>query len=850
MCTPTTRSVWRRSSAFDRRMSRPYRADTAGPRTQVRTRIPISRGFLERASLALKIAGSSLRASPWNTVAVVLVLACALGAYRAVGTAWSAITQPNLPYRDAADLVHVEVQGHTALSPGYEHLFYREVDVLTNEAQSFAWVGQWFPARLTLGSRGARIIRATSVDLGLFDALHAAPAEGRLFRIEDHAGIGRARGFPDLEVAGPVVVLAHGLATSIMGDVSAAVGSEIVLDGHRAQIVGVMPEGFFFPDRETEAWLPAPGHRWLEDSKSRRNAPTLGRLRAGVTPQIAGAEATALLQGALMRPEDQRVVVVPVATALTRSVRPTVAILRTGTLLLVVAAGASVAGLRLARARAEAYQAAIRHSVGASLVDESAVTLARVAVLAGSVGSIGWLVSFGIQPVMQPFAGEFVLDGGTHGRRALETLALTLLAVAIAELPSALESARSLPGRRGPHPERARGLFLLAGGAATSVVILIATATIGKSSWSLLEGSEGYSSQGLAQLTVDFRGRDVILDHAERGRVLEGLVRSIEALPTVAGAAWADKMPDAPSARFVSVIPRTEGPPLDAPSAVDASYRLRTRSVSPGFLELLGMPILNGRGLLGSDDPPAPRVALADHDAIRAAGSGNVLGELLDLGTSQPRIVGVVPAIATFPAGRVIPTIYQPFAVPPLLTPDPSAVVAVRFRESPGTDDLARLATIAGSADPSLRTLRIESVRDRRFRILGAPAYAGLVLGVFGICGILMAVAGTVGQVSDYAARASRPLAIRTALGAPPDLIVWTTVRGALAAAVVAVLAGCFAGWLLVQFIASRVVWVQSSDPLLYLGPAALLILILLVAGVACGVRGSRFAPWPRLRSD
>lgn len=813
-------------------------------------RTTISRGSLARASLALKIAGTSLRASLWNTVAVVVVLACALGAHQAVGVTWSAVTQPDLPYREVTGLVYLEVQRRTALSPGYEHLFRGEVEVLSNQAQSFAWVGHWSAARVTLGSHGARIIRAASVDLGLLDALGVIPEAGRLFRSEDHANGGATPGLREMDVAGPVVLLKHDLAAATVGDARAAVGSEIVLDGSRVHVIGVMPKGFFFPDRETEAWLPAPERRGIGNSRSRRNAPTVARLRAGVTPAAASAEATTLLHAALLRPEDQRVVAVPVATASTRPVRPTVAILRAGTLLLVMAAGASVAGLRLSRAGPEARSAAIRRSLGASPADELAVLVARIVVLAGSVGAIGWLVSSGVLPVMQPFVGEFPFDGRMNGTRVLETAVLTLLAAVLTELPSAAESLRNRPAGGRGRPERTRGLLLLAGGATMSVVVLIATAALGKSAWSLLEGGEGYPSAGLAQLTVDFNGRDFVLGHAERGQMLEDLVRMIGALPDVEGAAWADRMPDAPSARFVSVIPRTGEEPFEATSGAGASRRLRMRSVSPGFLELLGIPILSGRGLLVSDSPPAPPVALVDHRAALVAGSGSEVGEFLNLGNRHARMVGIVPGIGTFPAGRVVPTIYQPFAVPPLLVPDRSAVIAVRFRESPDSGDLVKLAGLAGRADPSLRTLRVESVRDRRLRSLGAPAFAGLVLGVFAICGILMAVAGTVGQISDHAARVSRPLAIRTALGAPPDLIVWATVRGAVMAAGAAVLAGCCAGWLLVRFIASRVVWVQSADPLLYVGPAALLALFLLVAGLATGILAFRTPPWPRLRSD
>ena len=800
--------------------------------------------MLTRGLLAVTIAARSVRAGSWSTVATVVVLAGAVGAHRSVATAWSAIVHPDLPYRDAEQLVQLEVRGGNASAPGIVHLFRREVETLTHEGQSFVRAGHSIPARVAVGSR---MVVAASLEPGLFDSLGVAPAVGRLFRPEDHAAGAPAAGAGARDAATPVIVLAYDLAASIAGDARAAVGTDVELDGREVRIVGVMPEGFFFPYLQTEAWLPEPENRSPRTSGStRRAAPTFARLRPGVAPAVAAAEATALLHAADWRPEDQRVVATPVVEALTRPVRPTLDVLRAGAILLLLAAGASVAALRLSRAEAERQGAAIRRSLGASPADEWTVAAARIVLLAGVVGAASWFVSRGLLPLLEPFARGLPLAGRSD---AGSSLATPLLAAALAELPAALGGHRD-PGRdSGSRRRGTRGLLLYAGGAATAIVMLIATAYLALSARSLLDGTEAYPSAGLAELTVDFEGREFVQDQAERTRILEDVARRIEARPDVVGAAWADQMPDDPSARFVTVTPHDGG--RAAPFAGDESLRLRTRSVGPGFLALLEIPVLAGRALLPSDDPPAPPVVLADRPAsLAASGSESALGDLVELGASRPRVVGIVPPIATFPSGRAHPTIYQPYAVPPLLTTDRSAVIAVRFRETPDADALAALSGIVSRADPSLRTLRVESVRDRRLRILGAPALAAAVLAVFALCGILMAIAGAVGQVSDHAARASRDLAIRKALGASTDEIVWESIRRAVTAAAVAMLAGGLAGWLLVRFIASRVPWVQATNPFLVIGPAAFVALCLLLAGLITGVRASRAAPWPRLRTE
>lgn len=329
------------------------------------------------------------------------MLAGALGAHRAVGVAWSSVTEPRFPYENPAGLVHLELVTDRELHPGAEHLFRDEVDVLVEQGRAFAWVGRWLPARLTMGSR---VVRGAEVDAGLLETLGVPPRWGRPFREDDHLVGMASDGFGDLDIGAPVVLLGHDLAVATAGDPGAAVGTEVVLDGVAVRVVGVMPPEFFFPDAVTEVWLPAARRPPPPGSISRSNAFTFARVREGLTPSVAVAEATTLLRAAPLRTEDERVVAVPLGDELARPVRPTVAILRAGTLLLVLAAGVSVAGLRLARAEDEARQSAVARSLGAAPADELAAPAARIAIVASSVAALGWLASFAVRPVVETFA--------------------------------------------------------------------------------------------------------------------------------------------------------------------------------------------------------------------------------------------------------------------------------------------------------------------------------------------------------------------------------------------------------------------------------------------------------------
>ena len=133
--------------------------------------------------------------------------------------------------------------------------------------------------------------------------------------------------------------------------------------------------------------------------------------------------------------------------------------------------------------------------------------------------------------------------------------------------------------------------------------------------------------------------------------------------------------------------------------------------------------------------------------------------------------------------------------------------------------------------------LRTEAVRDRRIRALGSPVFGAFALVVFAAAGLLLAAVGAAGQVLETVARSERAVAIRRALGAPNRRVVGEVARKTAAVAVAGVGIGGFAGWVVVRFVGSRVLWVETGLPLLYAAPVAL---VLAVVGAACFLAAKR----------
>lgn len=805
-----------------------------------------------RTRLAFVTAWRSLTSAPANSAAAVLALACAVGAFHVVGAVWESAVDRALPYDDPEELVVLRVAGGEQMFNRF--LSDREAALLRERAASFAWVGHLWSASMMLGDPPTRSVTVGALEPGFLDMLGVTPALGRPFQPENHEGEARAGGPSPftLDRGQAVVLVSHDFWRSALGGIAEVAGAEIILNREPLRVIGVLPEGFFTPNLATEIWVPARRRQvGTGPGGSSRTAEAYGRLRVGVPAAAAAAEATALLTDGGFRRDEERIEAVPLVQSLTASVRPTLEILRAGALLLVLAAAISVSGLRLARSVVGRRAAAVRRALGSSSRDEFLAALFRVTLLATAVTAGSAVLAAWVVPLLRqyganlPFAADWTTGWGVAGQAFLIAL-LGCMAAEAAPLVDTLRVRQHAAGMgRFSGANRMRTVSpTLALGVATATVILTSTAVLGGSAWRLFAGRGGYSDAGLAQVTLDFGGAaaGATLPHSEKVVLLDRLVERVKAVPEVESAAYADALPDEMGGRimFTSAGP---GGPRDPDSG------RTTRSVSPGLLGVLGIPILSGRGITMDDTPGSELVAVVDRSYARAAGLSDPVGQVLQMSPSEQRVVGVVPDLRVFPDRSTFPTAYTPYAIPPFFLGNPKVELVARFRDGPTPAQVTALGRLPPQVDASMRVTAAASVRERRIRLLGAPLLAGVALGIFAIAGLVLAVVGGIGHIADFVVREAHGTAVRTALGADPDLLVWGAFRATAFAAVVGVATGAVFGWILSRAVAARVPWIESGDPLFYLGPAALLLSLMLAASAIAGLRTLRGDPWATLRS-
>lgn len=221
----------------------------------------------------------------WQHTSVVMITAFFSSALALLGFALHYSVHVRNPDYDPAGALHYvsQTSGENTLSEQRNSIL--EFELLRKEQQSFAgfecaalWRGIFVRS-----DEGVERVLGSNVSAGIFPLLGARPLLGRLFTPEDDR-IGAPR----------VVILSYELWRNRFAADPQIVGKSIHADSNIATIVGVMPEGFRFPDGQ-QLWLPL-SYSPAVDLLRAPLFQLVGRLKPGVSASTAAAELTRILQ--------------------------------------------------------------------------------------------------------------------------------------------------------------------------------------------------------------------------------------------------------------------------------------------------------------------------------------------------------------------------------------------------------------------------------------------------------------------------------------------------------------------------------------------------------------------------
>jgi len=805
--------------------------------------------------LDLRYAVRTLLRRPGFTAVAVATLALGIGANTAIFSAVHRFLLSPPPFADPQGLMVVY---ETSSGGGKGPVAVPNYLDLQREARSFAGLEVFSPNFFNLAGGGERPERVEGVRVtpGFFPLLGVEMKLGR--GLPESAGFG-----PSGTSAERVAVLGHGLWQRRFGADPDVLGSTLRVNEEPFTIVGVLGEDFRMPwSRQPDVWLPLAV--WSDEflvRGSHNNTLMLGRLAPGVTPAAADAEVKTVY--AELEREypgtntDHTAGVEPLAEQLVEDVRPALLVLWAAVGFVLLIACANLANLTLARAAGRRREMAVRRALGADrlrLVRQLLTESALLGLLGSAVGLL--LGAWGIEALRAAAAGTPEAEAlGLHPPVLVFSVALGLLTGLAVGLVPALSASRTAAGglaaslaeggRGGERSGRRLRRLLVAAEIAMALVLLIGAGLMIASFRQLAGIDTGFTVEHRLVASV-LLPEGTYADDARRRDLYDRLLERLAGRPEVASAAFASPLPltNATSSASVDVEGRDNGP------GKSPSFRYST--VSPGYFETMGIPLLAGRPLRAGDGPQAPKVMLIDElTAERLWPGESEHGEAAVGRRLRPNgyddwytIVGVVASVIHHGIDRPRePHVYYSLEQ---RTPDRGhlVVATVGAPESAAAALREELAAL----DPDLPLGEVESLAERRSDALESYWYPMLLLGAFAFLALALAALGIYGVMAYAVAQRTREIGLRMALGAARRQVLSLVLGDAARVTATGLVVGLAGGVALSRLMAGLLYGVAPGDPVTLAAVTALLAAVALAACWLPARRAARVEPTVALR--
>jgi predicted permease len=355
---------------------------------------------------------------------------------------------------------------------------------------------------------------------------------------------------------------------------------------------------------------------------------------------------------------------------------------------------------------------------------------------------------------------------------------------------------------------------------ALSIVLLVGAGLLVRSFDKL--SSIGFRSSNL--LVVGMRLRASPYTDSTHTRALYAeLVRRLRQLPGVDAAA-ATTVPPFSTGSSTSSFD-VEGRPQTRDSQAPVAHR---RVTSPEFFATAGVPIIAGRAYSNDDRGDRPPVIVVSRAlAQREWPDESAIGKRIKVNGAWRTIVGVAGDIETErPSTDPPETFYAPLEQ---LTLRAAPALVVRTR-SDVADAAAEIRRVVQGVEAGVTVGRVDRMDDLVAASLADDRLRTELIALFGAIAALLAAVGTYGVAATSAARRTREMAIRVAVGASSGSIARLIVGSAAKGVVLGAAAGLVLSQLGVRILSPYIYGVRITDPIVYTGVGVLLAITTLAA--------------------
>ncbi len=797
----------------------------------------------------------TLGKAPGFTAIAVLTLALGIGANTAIFSAVEAVLLRTLPYADADRLAIIWEDASFAGFPRNTPAPANFVDWKTQN--------RTFDAMAAIANRSLNITgdgdpeRAPSqaVTHNFFSLLGVRPVLGRDFRPEE-----------DVPGAHRVAILSHSLWQTRYGADPDILGREILLNGEKYSVIGVLPARFQFLDKDTRLWIPAAFTKEELAQRGSHYLRVVGRLRREVTMEQADADIAAITQRIARDFPDETGAgrlgsrVVPIRAEITAETRQPLLMLLVAVGFVLLIACANLANLQLSRTAARGREIAVRTALGAGrarIVRQLLTECLVLALVGGLAGALlaSWGFDF-LRQLMPPgltdtSAIEF------NGRIFLFTVGVSILAAVLFGLAPALQASRNSlndalkqGGRSGigGGGSRLRSV-LVAAEVALAMILLVGAGLMVQTVLQMRNQYANLRAETLLSLRTELPGSRYS-EHTRRTTFYDAVLQRVRALPGVVSAAYTTSTPLVWKGGTSGFYP--ENQPINRALSYDANFR----QVSPDYFRTVGIAVRRGRAFDEHDGPGSLPVAVVNEAMARNYWPGtDPIGRRFKPGDPEEEIpwftiVGVVADVRQmgmdvpvkdemyFPHRQVSSHVwFRPRDLVVRASGDPTAL-------------LAGIRSAVREADPSqpvsyIRTMQEVLDEESAPRRIGTSFLSG-----FSLLALLLAVIGTYGVLAYFVGQHRQEIGVRIALGATPHNVLQLVLGKGMLLVAVGIAVGLLGALGLSQLLAKLLFGVSPMDPLTYFALPPVLAGVALLACWIPARRATKIDPMVALRYE
>ena len=812
------------------------------------------------------------------TVVVVasLSLGLGVGATTTIYSLLSGVAHHDLRFSNEDRLVVLWNTNVEQLS-GQRPPTYDVVQELLRSRRSFEAFGlhQPYGVPVTLSGTGETLrVSQTPVEVNGLSVVGVPPLLGH--RLDDFQDVVK-------EKEARAIVISYDMWQRHFNGAADVIGRTIRVDAEPRIVIGVMPQDFALtPGLDNIAFWAAtdlrkiPYARWMM---------AVGRLKAGVSPEAAEAEAAAvsrqLAESRGEKPGKLGARVLPIREALFGDVERVLTFL-VGTVSFVLLIGcANVANLLLATGAARQKELALRAATGAGrarLMQQLLTENLLLALAGGVCGVMLAVIGTRLYPLLVPEEFPALLRQVSINSRVLNfALGISVLSSLVFGVVPALRASRvdlnealKEGGRTGGLVRRRGRNALLVAEVSLSMVLLVGAGLMLRGLIAEQRKLPGFNPERLLTADILLGGPKYFAKTPhDTNRVTpmaetfyDRLLERVRAMPGVTRAGIMSHLPMDVWMHYFTFV----GGPEPA-SRLMADFA----EVDAQAFETLGLRLLAGRGIDERDVGASLWVAVVNKTfADRYLGKKDALGEAIRVSIGW----GGQPGTMEEPQPRQIVGVVADVTYPIYFDETP-AVIYVPFRQhllEYGSEDqwvhTRKVLLVRAAQDPLALTRSIKEAiahvdndqtahgfMTMEHQIAASPSvshgrFLTALFGVFGALAILLAMVGVYGVMSWVVGQRTTEMGIRMALGAQPGQVVRMLVAQSLRPVVLGVVLGALGGIGLGRLLNSMFWNMTAPEPMVLAAIAVLMLAAATAAALAPIGRVMRLDPQRVLRDE